>query len=448
MFKIERDVLKQFIGLLILGISSYFIMNAANAYLLKVLGYSHYGDFSIAISLIFSLTPFFALGITSLLLKFLPVYLEKQQSTKKNIFMKWNLGMLVRTMIYLAVFLIGLTLYRTSVLDGKIPCLFRNCLQYRHFVEDLHFLVPISLLLIWNACLLNASKNTFYSQIFGTNSVVYVCAFVIFIAEVFSISINHTGILLAISISFLLLCIMQCLVIYRRLLIPNILNLNEIKSHHVSTNHHRFYIKRGVGLMLNSIIYVSISLVSMLMIEIIDPNEAVLGQYVIIMKIGSLTMIVSSAFSMIMMPYLADLRSSERQQSLQSLINTHNLYSTFWMILCLVLFFIFKPFIFDVYNIDFKYAQLAIIYVFVFNFIIAFISKSEMICLYNDLNKQIYWISIIEGFILIALCYWLIPLFSYWGALFALTASSIFPYPICQYLLKSKGIKIKIWTIF
>ena len=90
MFKIERDVLKQFIGLLILGISSYFIMNAANAYLLKVLGYSHYGDFSIAISLIFSLTPFFALGITSLLLKFLPVYLEKQQSTKKNIFMKWN----------------------------------------------------------------------------------------------------------------------------------------------------------------------------------------------------------------------------------------------------------------------------------------------------------------------------------------------------------------------
>lgn len=448
MFKIEWDVLKQLIGLLILGMFSYFTMNAANAYLLKVLGYSYYGDFSITISLIFSLTPFFALGITSLLLKFLPVYLEKEQSTKKNIFMKWNLGMLVKTMIYLAVFLIGLTLYRTSVLDGKIPCLFKNCYQYRHFVEDLHYLVPLSLLLIWNACLLNASKNTFYSQIFGTNSVVYICAFVIFIADILSISMNHTNILLAISISFLLLCIMQCLVIYRRLLIPNILNYDEIKTHHVSTNHHRFYIKRGIGLMLNSIIYVSISLISMLMIEAIDPNEAVLGQYVIIMKIGSLTMVVSSAFSMIMMPYLADLRSNERQQSLQTLINAHNLYSMLWMVLCVVLFFIFKRIIFDLYNIDFKYAQLAIIYVFVFNFIIAFISKSEMICLYNDMNKQIYWVSIIEGFILIALCHWLIPLYSYWGALFALTVSSIFPYPICQYLLSSRGIKIKIWTIF
>ena len=89
--KIDQQNLKQFIGLFLTGLLSYFIMNTANAYLVNTLGHEAYGDFSLTISMIFSLTPIFAVGITTLTTKYLPIYIGKSSKTNMNVFMKWNI---------------------------------------------------------------------------------------------------------------------------------------------------------------------------------------------------------------------------------------------------------------------------------------------------------------------------------------------------------------------
>ena len=71
---IKKDDYKQFIGLILSGIISYIVVNLANAYLLSVLGQVSYGDFSLTISLIFSLTPIYTAGITMLMTKYVPIY--------------------------------------------------------------------------------------------------------------------------------------------------------------------------------------------------------------------------------------------------------------------------------------------------------------------------------------------------------------------------------------
>jgi len=63
-------------------------VNIANAYLVNTLGQIAYGDFSLSISLVFSLTPLFVVGITVLMTKYLPIYLADKATSKANVFLK------------------------------------------------------------------------------------------------------------------------------------------------------------------------------------------------------------------------------------------------------------------------------------------------------------------------------------------------------------------------
>ena len=226
---IEKKLFRQFLMLFLTGLFSYFVMNTANAYLVHILGHASYGDFSLTIALIFSLTPFFSVGITSLLTKFLPIYMKKTSEKKTHIFLKWNTKVLKRSFIIIFIVIIAVTFLRATHLNDSvnkhIPCLVESCIHYRHFFFDLFFLIPVVLLLIWNTSLLNATKNAFSAKIFGQGSITYVCALVIFILDIYLESIGHYQLLLAIFIGFFILCIAQYSSIYFTILKPEILSL-------------------------------------------------------------------------------------------------------------------------------------------------------------------------------------------------------------------------------
>jgi len=137
---IERKILKKFFWLFATGLISYFIINIANAYLARTLGHEAYGDFSLTISLIFSLTPFFAIGITFLVTKHLPIYITDSSNRKKNIFLKWNIKTLQKSLIILSIIIFLVSIILITQLNRDIPCILSQCQKYRHFFEDLFYL--------------------------------------------------------------------------------------------------------------------------------------------------------------------------------------------------------------------------------------------------------------------------------------------------------------------
>ena len=197
----EKKSIKQFFWLFATGLITYFIMNTANAYLVNTLGKEAYGDFSLTIQLIFSLTPFFSLGVTYLVTKYLPIYLKDKSSLRTSVFLKWNTNTLKKSFTLIVIIIITTVFLRATHLDESIykhiPCLINKCVYYRHFALDLLFIIPIALLLIWNSSLLNATGNSLSADVFGTGSITYICAFVIFVFEIFLENLAHNQVLIA-----------------------------------------------------------------------------------------------------------------------------------------------------------------------------------------------------------------------------------------------------------
>ena len=182
----------------------------------------------------------------------------------------------------------------------------------------------------------------------------------------------------------------------------------------------------------------------MLMIEWISPNETTLGQYVIITKISTIFFVLSQAISFLITPYLPVLHDNDRLKSLQKHINFKILLSILWLIICISGFLLFKGMIFKAYNINFNHASFVIILSITGNFIFSLTATSETICSYNHMNRALYPISFIQVISISVLCYFLIPPFSFLGAIYAYFISETFCSAICWFIVRSHGIEIKI----
>ncbi len=446
--KIDRSALKQFIGLFLTGLLSYLIMNSANAYLVNTLGQATYGDFSLTISLIFSLTPIFAIGITTLTTKYLPIFIDKKSTIDTNVFMKWNIQTLIRSLIAICIILITITVIRVTHLNESIPCIISNCHKYRHFIGDLQFLVPVALLLIWNSSLLNATKHSTLAQVLGASNITYVCAFVIFLSELFLSSFGNNTILISIFFGFMILCCLQYIAIYSLILKPKQLSLSDIKSPTIKGETRQFFFRKGVRLMTNSLSYIALGLISMLMIEWLATDEAVLGHYVVVVKISSMSMISIAAINFLIIPYLSDLKEEHRRKSLQSLLNFNHIISLVWLVICLGIFFAFRSMIFNAYYINFDYATLSICILLIFNyFFYGVLIKSQMICMYNEQNRKLYAVSAFQLIFLGILNYLLIPKFNFLGAIYATVISETICGIICWIIMRANHIKVKIFIV-
>ncbi|MBV52882.1 MAG: hypothetical protein CL816_02305 [Coxiellaceae bacterium] len=237
------------------------------------------------LSLIFHLTPFFAVGLTTLLIKHLPALQDNNDTLNLNIFLKWNLKTLLKSLLILGILLVITIIFRTTELNN-MPCLiFKNCEAYRRAFGDLKFIVPIALLLLWNSSLLLATRNTLASHLLGPSSITYSCAFVIFIINFFFGGAQGHSIILSIFFGFLMLCLLQyiaIIAIIALLIIPKVIIIKDITRQVITKKMSRAYLKDGVGLSINSIIYVLQGLAPITIIEWICKDDTMLGNYFIV----------------------------------------------------------------------------------------------------------------------------------------------------------------------
>ena len=433
---------RQLTGLLGLGLITYVLTNTANAYLVNLMGHDAYGDYSICIAVLFSLTPFFALGTTFLLVKELPLLITNKDHQQQNILLKWSFSLILKSAV-VAVILLAISYVLQYSLQTHPTCFFQSC-SYRHLGRDMLFLVPVVLFLLWNNSLLNATKRSFASRFIGIGATTYLVALMLLLADVFIDNITHPVLLIVLFATFFLLWLLQSIFIYVVMIRSKEFSLADIRQATVPNEKAQQLRAHGLGLMMNQIGYVCLALTNMLLLEAFATDEATVGHYVIIMYIANFSFIASMAMSTILNPHLSGLDDPKRVSGLQRIINIRALLCFVWMLITLVLFILFKPLIFKLYLIDFPNASFAIIFLIIFYYVFGLFGFSEMICLYNNMNKQLYPITGIQIIIQGGIAYWLIPHYAFLGAIFAFAISELVTTTICWVLMKRAKIHIKV----
>ncbi len=120
----ETWTVKKLAILFLISTVMFLTSNIANAYLVHILGHETYGDYSITIALIFSLTPLLSIGTLKSITKHIPILL-KNNPNQANVFLKWNVSVIIKSCLII-IFL--LTIFHLIHTMNYIQnCVMENC---------------------------------------------------------------------------------------------------------------------------------------------------------------------------------------------------------------------------------------------------------------------------------------------------------------------------------
>lgn len=421
----------------------FLTSNIANAYLVHILGHETYGDYSITIALIFSLTPLMSIGTLKSITKFIPILLKKDPN-QANVFLKWNIGVLIKSCV-IVIFLLTL-LYLISKTGDTPQCTIENCKKYYHLFYDVFYIIPVSVVAIWLNRLLNATNHPALARVFNTPSLVYLTALITFIFTLINNSLHHTDLILIIFIAFFILTLIQSLIVFITLS-DSPISYRKILKSKVQKKQKTEFFNSSVGMMINSIGYIALNLECLLLLEWLGPNESSLGYYVVVTKIGAASGLVGLSIAYLLNPAYSNIKDSKRLSQLQTLLKYNALIGLLWLIITFIIFLICKSFIFKYYSIDFPKAEISIILLFVFNYLASALRKYETICFYNNLNKSLIFITITQFVISAICCLILIPKISYFGTIISLIISESISFALAHNLLRKNNIYLKVFGL-
>ena len=439
----ESRMAKKILVLFLISGLMYLTSNSANAYLVHVLGHETYGDYSISILLIFALTPLLSLGTLRSITKQLPILLKKNPD-QANIYLKWNISLLIKS--FLIILCVLAIFFLIDSTDHSPRCIIETCIEDRHLFFDVLFIAPVTLLAIWLNRLLNATQHPISAKIFNTPSLVYFTASITFIFTLINNTFDHTELIMVIFIAFFLLTLIQSIIVFFTLC-DSPISYRAIMKARLEKNQRSDFLKNSLGMMLNSIGYIVLSLECLLLLEWIEPNEANIGYYVIVTKIGALSGLVGLSMSYLFNPMYSGIKDSNKLAELETLFKYNALLGLLWFMISTTLFFTLKPLIFRYYSINFPYAEISIISLFLFNYLASGLRKYETICLYNNLNRPLLFITIAQIIISATACLILIPRFSYVGAIMSIIISETISFILSWALLRERQIYVKVFGV-
>ncbi len=441
---IDKNFYRQLFLQTILGLVSYFFINAANAYLVFKLGNVLYSDYTITIYILFFICPVFLVGTTSLLIKNIPLL---ENETQKHQFLNWNIVTLLKSCVIISLLLLLIYAVRWFIFGSEF-CETDACYRSYHIVLDVMYLLPFAMFIMWNSSFLTAHKHPFLSQLTSPPSLTYLLILFITLIGFFTEALMHDHLLLIIGGSMIFLVLFQGLCISFFFIKEKKIQVEKLISSKVSNKESKSYLLEGFSLVVNQIMIGFPHIITLIILEWVDPHEKTLSYFMIICFIASIGSVVPIALTRQIIPYLSGIKNKSKCAVLQKLVNKRMIYSCIWLMLSLLFIFIFKGFIFNSYNINFPYALECIILYLVYICFAPSLLLFEHICLYNDMNKKLYKVSLTEALVLLILSYFLVKQYSYIGAIYAQILTEIYAAVFCRLIVRKQNIKIKGFGLF
>ncbi len=273
--------------------------------------------------------------------------------------------------------------------------------SYSHNKDTHHYflllnlisITPLAIIILWNNRILKACNLPITARLVNSNLLVYLTALNVFIFSTRITTWNDQILVMLVWSAFLLLFVIQSLTVYLHIFRKKF-PIKQIILTTVSKIRRRYFFRTGLSMMINSTAYLILAVEAVVLLKLIDRHAASVGHFYIVSKIGALSGLISISMAYLLNPSYTNITDPERKSRLQALLTLNAAVGFVWLLVSIIAFLILKATIYRYYSVNFQGAEFSIILLFVFNYLASGLRRYETICLYNSLNKSLYFISL------------------------------------------------------
>ena len=336
---------------------AYAMTFILGSYISRQTNASFYGDFSLAIRFLLLATPFFLLGSTRALVKFFSQYAAEGNYEAAGQFLKWNIRIICRMFLLFCL----LCILCFSIVFYLIHARYQN-ISHFHLAVYVQLIVPVFSLTILFGMYLLAFRSVAIANVICNAAFNIVCFIGFFILFHLNFNESHLTIWMALTIAVSSLI---CMIISAGiLLIKYGKQLREYleNSQSVTAKLSRVWMSYSRVLLLNTVIYVLIQFIDLLIVELVNKHgEKNVGYYSAILVISNMINMISNIVRSLLTPRLSvDMPHTVHQRNL----NLSNKFQLICILMGCLLISVFSKYILGLFGVDYvDKSQLLIIFV-------------------------------------------------------------------------------------
>lgn len=443
--KLKENAFKSSLILFSIGIIGYFFKFIFNSFLARHLSPELYGDFSVAMRVFKIASAYMLFGTAASSKRFFSNYLKKKQHDIASKYLSWNLRIVLISAFF---FLLLLALFTIVILGLHI--------FHIHDIREYHLLVyflwlsPIGALSLLLASYLICDRDVFLGSFFGSGSF-YFFGFLLLIPVIFllNIKLHDESLWILILCIFILMAAFEGAVLFSRMRnlftvsIANIFN----RSHSDKQNEKEWW-RVSSRLILNQIAFSVVKALDIILLEIIDSSEKIVGYYAAALTISGVIWVTQRSLFQFVSPRISTLLDEKGgKQKLQALINKSELTNLILSGALITLIIIFSDPILRFFGPQFIVAKIPLWILLGTAFIAVIGAPAPKLLAYSGHEMCLVYVSILEIVTMMISGVILIYAFSAIGAALA-TFTTLFLRTILMIYFVRKKLNMKVAILF
>ncbi|WP_133130617.1 oligosaccharide flippase family protein [Legionella yabuuchiae] len=401
-----KQELKLTYSLFLLALMSYFIQYGLNVFLARNLEAHLYGNFSVAIKLLNILTTLILFGTNVSSQRFLASYLRTEAKNQAEQYIAWNLKLIGLTSL-LCIVLAGLSLTIMLFLDHLG---IHDYDQY-HLALYMFWIAPIAAFVMMASNYFLSTEQVYFSTVI-TDILRYLIQLLFFALAILFLgttldNIAITGILF---LSFLFLAIFSTLTLNENILSMMTRAVKKTKTIPVYQNE---WFPKSASYISTSIIYLLISAMDLIIIEVFASNESDVGHYAAALAItGVLYLLPTSLYQGLKPQIVSLIQTPEGLKILQKKLDVTNVAVTSIYIIITSTLLYFSPTLLSHFGPSYADARYCVIILSLGISLAGLMSFSSILLIYTGYERLMFRSHLMDLF---ALCLFVPPATIYYG---------------------------------
>ncbi|WP_133130616.1 lipopolysaccharide biosynthesis protein [Legionella yabuuchiae] len=401
-----REEFKHTYYLFLLALIGYFIKYGLNVFLARNLEVHLYGNFSVAIRLLNILITIVLFGTNISSQRFLANYLRTEEKNQAEQYIAWNLKLIGLTSL-LCIVLAGLSLTIMLFLDH----LGVHDFDQYHLALYMFWIAPIAAFVILASNYFLSSEQVYFSTALSgilryLVQLIFFAIAILFLGTTLD-NITITGTLF---LSFLFLAIFSTLTLDKNILSMMALAVKKAKTVPVYQNE---WFPKSVSYISSSIIYLLISAMDLIIIEVFASNESDVGHYAAALAITGILWLLPGKLYKRLKPHIVSLlQTPEGLKILQQKLDATNVAVTSIYIILTSALLYFSSTLLSHFGPSYEDARSCVIILSLVIFLTGQMSFSNVLLIYKGHERLIFRSNLME---LLALCLFVPPATIYYG---------------------------------
>lgn len=405
------------IVLFILGLAGFAFKFLFNTFLTRHLSSALFGDFSVALSVFNVVSAYMLFGTATSSIRFFSSYLKKNEIESASIFIAWNLRIVLISSL---IFFVLLTLFTTMIMGLHLFHIY-DIREY-HLVVYFLWIAPLGALTLLFSSYLLCNRNVYLGTFFGANSL-YLFGILLLIPAtfIFDITLRIKSLWLLIFCVTTIIATIQSFILF-------------FKMRDVLERSFSYFFKKTISdqarkkewwevslrLIFNQFVYLIVSALDLILLEIIDPNEAVVGYYAAALTVTGLIWMTQLALFQHISPMISSSIETENdKKELQVLINKAQINNIVLNSILIALITIFTNPILKFFGPEYLAAKIPLWILLGATFISLLSTPASKLLAYSGNEKSLLFISILQVTTMLISGVILISLFGMIGAALA-----------------------------